>query len=162
IPQANVYFMRRRGASASDVASNSLWMAIALGGLLVVIFYLERGWILTRFLKGAPEIALPPLVLLLPFVLIQTFFLGVLQAEERCGEYNFQQVAPTLLGLVGMAVALLWLRTGLLGAVVTQSAVVALVTIWLMVRVHRVAPLRFGWNPTLAQGMLGFGSKSYL
>jgi len=86
----------------------------------------------------------------------------VLQAEERFGEYNFQQVAPTLLGLVGMAVALLWLRAGLLGAVFTQTAVVALVTVWLAVRVHRRAPLRPSWNPELARGMLSFGGKSYL
>src|SRR6516165_9470489 len=33
IPQANVYFMRRRAASASDVASNSLWLSIVLGGV---------------------------------------------------------------------------------------------------------------------------------
>jgi O-antigen/teichoic acid export membrane protein len=162
IPQANVYFMRRRGATASDVASNSLWLALALGGVLAFVCYLGRDWLLTHFLKGAPPLTLPPVLMLLPFVLVQTYFLGVLQAEERFGEYNFQQVAPTLLGLVGMAVALLWLRAGLLGAVVAQTAVVALVTIWLAVRVHRRARLRPTWNPELARGMLSFGGKSYL
>src|SRR2546425_4614678 len=98
IPQANVYFMRRRGAAASDVASNSLWLALALGGALAVVCYLGRDWLLAHFLKGAPPVTLPPVLVLLPFVLVQTYFLGVLQAEERFGEYNFQQVAPTLLG----------------------------------------------------------------
>src|SRR4029077_5724945 len=32
IPQASVYYMRRRDASASDVASNSVWIALVTGG----------------------------------------------------------------------------------------------------------------------------------
>src|SRR2546426_6876879 len=81
IPQANVYFMRRRGASASDVASHSLWLAFGLGGGLAFTCYLARGWILDHVLKGAPPITLLPVLLLLPFVLLQTFFSAVLQAE---------------------------------------------------------------------------------
>ena len=162
IPQANVYFMRRRGASASAVASHSLWLALGLGGGLAVVCFLCRGWFLAHFLKGAPPITILPVLLLLPFVLLQTFFSAVLQAEERFREYNFQQVAPTLFGLVGMAVALLWLRAGLVGAVVTQTLVVGGVTVWLARRVHRTAPLRPTWDPHLARGMMTFGSKSYL
>src|SRR5690349_20789748 len=35
IPQASVYYMRRRGASASEVASNSIWFATVMGGAAV-------------------------------------------------------------------------------------------------------------------------------
>src|SRR5205809_5088770 len=101
IPQANVYFMRRRGASGSDVASHSLWLAFGLGGGLPLACYLARGCLLATFLRGAPPITVVPGLLLLPFVLLQAFFSAVLQAEERFRAYNFQQVAPTLLGLVG-------------------------------------------------------------
>jgi O-antigen/teichoic acid export membrane protein len=162
IPQANVYFIRRRGVTPSDVASNSLWFALVLGGLMAGLCYLERDWLFARLLKGVPPVALVPVLALLPFVLLQVFFLGVLQAEERFREYNFQQVAPTVLGLVGMAVVLLWLRQGLIGAVVTQSAIMALVTVWLAVRVHRVARIRWSWNRSVARGMLAFGGKSYV
>ena len=68
IPQANVYFMRRRGASASAVASHSLWLALGLGGGLAVVCFLCRGWFLAHFLKGAPPITILPVLLLLPFV----------------------------------------------------------------------------------------------
>jgi O-antigen/teichoic acid export membrane protein len=162
IPQANVYFMRRRGASASSVASHSLWLALGLGGALAFGCWLARGWFLAHFLKDAPPVTLLPVLLLLPFVLLQTFFSAVLQAEERFKEYNFQQVAPSLLGLIGMAVALLWLKAGLIGAVITQTVIIAGVTVWLGVRVHRTAPLRLMWDGGLARGMMTFGGKSYL
>src|SRR5262245_5374780 len=162
IPQANVYFMRRRGAAPADIATNSLWFALGLGGLLALICYAGRGWLLANVLKEAPPAVLGPVLALIPFVLLQAFLLGLLQAQERFAEYSFQQIAPTVLGLVGMSVALLWLRAGLVGAVLTQTGVVAIVTVWLVARIHRRAPLRLGGNRDLARGMLSFGGKSYL
>ena len=162
IPQANVYFMRRRGASGADVASNSIWFALALGGGLAVIAYVCRDWMLAPFLKEAPAATVPAVLALLPCVLLQAFFSGVLQAEQRFKEFNFQQLMPALLALLGMPIALVWLRTGLVGAVVTQTVIAIIVTIWLAMRVHRTSPLRFGWNRDLARGMLTFGGKSYL
>jgi O-antigen/teichoic acid export membrane protein len=162
IPQANVYFMRRRGAPASDVASNSIWFAAVLGGGLAVVCYVWRDQLMAPFLKEAPAVTLPVALALLPFVLVQAFFSGVLQAQQRFREYNVQQVLPTLLALVGMPVALLWLRTGLVGAIVTQTVIIAIVTVWLGVRVHRSAPIHFTWNGELARAMFGFGGKSYV
>ncbi len=162
IPQANVYFMRRRGASASDVASNSLVFAVVLGGLLALVCWVGRDWLLANVLKSAPAVTLAPVLALMPFVLLQAYLQGVVQAQERFREYGLQQLAPTVLGLVGMVIVLVWLRAGLIGAVLTHTAIVALVTVWLAVRVHRRAPLRLGWNRELAGGMLTFGGKSYL
>lgn len=162
IPQANVYFMRRRGASASDIATNSLWFSVILGGLLALICWAGREWLLTNVIKDAPPSVLVPVLGLIPFVLLQAFLLGVLQAQERFSEYSFQQVAPTVLGLGGMSIALLWLKAGLVGAVLTQTGIVAIVTVWLVARVHRRAPLRLGVDGELARGMLSFGGKSYL
>jgi len=113
IPVANVYCIRRRGARTSAVASNSLLLGLGLGTALALACWLGRGWLLHGVLRGVPAVTLPLVLVLLPFVVLQTFFLGILQAEQRFQEYNFQQIAPTLFGLVGMAVALLWLRAGL-------------------------------------------------
>jgi len=162
IPVANVYCIRRRGARTSAVASNSLLLGLGLGTALALVCWLGRGWLLHTVLRGVPAVTLPLVLVLLPFVVLQTFFLGILQAEQRFQEYNFQQIAPTLFGLVGMALALLWLRAGLIGAVIVQTAVVALVTVWLVLRVHRRTPLRLAWDGPLAKEMLGFGGKSYV
>jgi O-antigen/teichoic acid export membrane protein len=113
-------------------------------------------------LKSAPPVTLAPVLALVPLVVLQTYFLGVLQAEERFREFNLQHVAPTVLGLVGMAVALLVFRAGLIGAVLTQAAIVAGMTGWLVLRVHRTAPLRARIDGQLVREMLGFGGKSYV
>jgi O-antigen/teichoic acid export membrane protein len=162
IPQASVYCIRRRGAAASAVASQVLVLGVAFGLVLAVGCWLGREWLLASMLRGVPENTLPPVFALFPFVLVQAFFLGVLQAEERFGEYNFQQVAPAVLGLVGMSIALLWMRAGLLGAVLVQTLIVGLVSVWLVVRVHRRTPLHLDWDTRLTREMLEFGGKSYV
>jgi O-antigen/teichoic acid export membrane protein len=162
IPQATVYYMRRRGASASDVASNSIWIAVVMGAAAVGVCWWGRDWLLANFLKHtSPELLLPCLVLI-PFVLVQFYLLGVAQAQERFREYNLRQIAPNVLSLIGLVITLVLLGMGLAGAVLVQVVIQVVMTVWMVVRVHRQAPLRLGWNPELARGMLRFGSKSYV
>jgi O-antigen/teichoic acid export membrane protein len=162
IPQASVYYMRRRGASASDVASNSIWFALVMGGAAVGVCWIWRDALLAKFLKETPESLLLPSLALIPFVLLQFYLLGVAQAEERFREYNVRQVVPTLLGLVGLTITLVILHMGLVGAVIVQVAIQVFMTLWMTWRVHRESPLRLAWNGGLARGMLSFGSKSYV
>jgi O-antigen/teichoic acid export membrane protein len=162
IPQASVYFMRRRGASPSDVASNALWTALIMGGGLAIACWFARDWFLAKFLKDAPPSVLVPVLLLVPCALLQTYFLGIAQAHQRFREYNIQQIVPNVLGLIGMSLALIVLKMGLIGAVLTHCAITIFMTIWLGVRIHRIAPLKFRLDTRLAREMLGFGGKSYV
>ncbi|MCW5890219.1 MAG: flippase [bacterium] len=162
IPQASVYFMRRRGASASQVASNAFWAALVMGTLMAIACWFGRDWIQERLLKDAPRDVLLPILMLIPAILLQTYFLGIAQAQQRFHEYNIQQVVPNLLALVGMFVVLLVLDLGLIGAVLTHVAINLFMTVWLALRIHRVAPLRWRVDTTLARDMLGFGGKSYV
>ncbi|MGH7896109.1 MAG: oligosaccharide flippase family protein, partial [Candidatus Binatia bacterium] len=162
IPQASVYFMRRKGASASEVATNSLWCAFTMGTALAVACWFGRDWLLAKILKDSPESLVAPTLALIPFSLLQFYLLGVAQAQERFHEYNVRQIVPNLLSLVGMFVVLVVLHMGLVGAVLTQAAIVVFMSIWLTVRVHREAPLRVRVSRELLRGMLGFGAKSYV
>jgi O-antigen/teichoic acid export membrane protein len=162
IPQASVYFMRRKGASASAVASNSLWFAFTMGTALALVCWVWRDWLLAKVLQSCPPNLVAPTLALIPFALLQFYLLGVAQAQERFREYNVRQIAPQLLSLVGMFVVLVVLHLGLVGAVLTQAAIVVFMSLWLTVRVHREAPLHVRVDGPLLRGMLGFGGKSYV
>jgi O-antigen/teichoic acid export membrane protein len=162
VPQASVYYMRRKGASASAVASNSVWMALVMGTLMAVVCWLGRDWLRDKILKDSPAELLLPTLILVPFALLQFYLLGIAQAQERFKEYNIRQIVPNLLALVGMFVVLVVLDLGLIGAVLTQTAIVIFMSIWLTVRVHREAPLQARVDGELMKNMLGFGSKSYV
>src|SRR5262249_60111347 len=59
IPQASVYYMRRRGASASAVASHSLWFAFPMGTALAIVCWVWRDTLLARMLGVEPAVTLP-------------------------------------------------------------------------------------------------------
>lgn len=160
IPQANVYFMRRKGATASEVVSNSLWFAIGMGIPIAVLCYVFQDGLRNMFFKDAPPETLPPVLVLLPFVLFQQYLLGVAQAQQRFQEYNFQQIMPTVLSLVGMVISLVMLQQGLMAAVVIQTVILIIVVVWLAIRVNRTAAIRLKWNGQLGRSQLAFGVKS--
>jgi O-antigen/teichoic acid export membrane protein len=162
IPQASVYFMRRKGAPASAVASNAVWFALTMGTALAVGCWFGRDWLLENVLARCPPFLVAPMLVLIPFVLLQFYLLGIAQAQERFTEYNVRQIVPNLLSLVGMIVVLVGLGLGLVGAVLTQTAIVIFMSLWLALRVHREAPLRARVDGELLRGMLGFGGKSYV
>lgn len=198
VPQASVYYMRRKNASASSVASNAVWMAVVMGTLLAVVCWIFRDTLLARMLGIVKPIAIPdaaiaissagfgagfcyddgvlavgpspkfpdelvaPTLVLIPFALVQFYLLGIAQAQERFREYNIRQIVPNVLSLVGMAVVLIGMHMGLVGAVLTQAAIVVFMSLWLTIRVHREAPLKMRVDGGLMKGMLGFGAKSYV
>jgi len=162
IPQASVYFMRLKGASASAVASNSLWFAFTMGTALTIVCWFGRDWLLARILKGAPRELVAPVLALIPFALLQFYLLGVAQAQERFREYNVRQIVPTVLLLIGMFVSLVVFHMGLVAAVCIWVGIFVFMSLWLTLRVHREAPLALRVDRALLGGMLGFGAKSYV
>ncbi len=61
-----------------------------------------------------------------------------------------------------MIVTLVVLHMGVAGAVWVQVAIQVLMTVWMVVRVHREVHLHLRWTGALARGMLAFGRKSYV
>lgn len=162
VPQASVYYMRRRGAPVAAVASNALWLAVVLGTAAALAGWTWREWLLANVLKDAPPALVAPTLALIPFVLLQFYLLGVAQAQERFHEYNIRQIVPNLLSLAGLVLFLVILGLGLVAAVLSQAAIVVFMSLWLAWRVHRETPMRLRVDRTLLRGMLGFGGKSYV
>jgi O-antigen/teichoic acid export membrane protein len=162
IPQASVYFIRRRGVAAERVVSTAVVVAVGTGGLAVVGCYVARDWLLANLMKGASVEAFYSVLVVVPFVILQAYLMGIAQGLEHFREYNFQQIVPNVLALVGMAVVLLWLDLGLTAAVWTQVGILVFTCLWIAVRVNRLAPIRPHLDVSLLRGMLTFGGLSHV
>ena len=162
VAQANVYYIRKRGASLATVASNSLVLCVAVGVLLLAVCYGAYDWLVAPVAKGATPALVWVALLLVPFVLIESYFLSVLQAVEAFRAYNLQTVYKAVFGFLGIVIALLALGGGLAAALISQVVVLAGVNIWLLIRVRQLTPFTLRWDGALGRGTLGFGLKSYL
>jgi O-antigen/teichoic acid export membrane protein len=99
---------------------------------------------------------------MVPFALTESYFLAILQAVERFHAYNMQTVYKAVFGFVGIAIALLAVRGGLMAALISQVVVFAGANLWLLHQVRRVSPFGLRWDGSIGRGTLEFGAKSYL
>jgi O-antigen/teichoic acid export membrane protein len=162
VAQANVYYIRKRGASVSTVASNSLVLSLIVSVLLMVACYFARPWVLDPFTKGAPSTLVVLALTAIPFAMIESYFLSILQAVENFRAYNLQSIYKAVFSFVTIAVALLALHGRLWAALMSQIIVIAAANVWLLYQVRQVAPFALRWDRDVGRGTLEFGLKSYL
>ena len=161
VAQANVYYIRRRGASVSTVASNSLVLSLIVSVILVAVCWLARPWVLDPFTKGARGTLVIVALSAIPFVMIESYFLSILQAVENFRAYNLQSIYKAIFSFLTIAVALLALNGRLWAALFSQLLVTIGANIWLLYQVRQLAPFGLKWDGGLGRGMLEFGVKSY-
>jgi O-antigen/teichoic acid export membrane protein len=97
-----------------------------------------------------------------PFLLIESYFMAILQAVEAFGAYNMQSIYKAVMSFVGIVTALLVLDGRLWAALMSQVSVLAAANLWLLVQVYRISPFGLRWDGAVGRGTLDFGAKSYI
>ncbi|MCC6850543.1 MAG: flippase [Deltaproteobacteria bacterium] len=161
VAQANVYYVRRANVPVSTVASNSLVLTFVVSLAVLAACSVAGHWIIDPFVDGAPWSYVWLALVLVPFLLIESYFMAILQAVEAFGAYNLQSIIKAVLSFVGIATALLLAHGKLWEALVSQVSVLATCNLWLLIQCYRVAPFGLRWNQRVGRGTLSFGAKSY-
>jgi O-antigen/teichoic acid export membrane protein len=162
VAQANVYYVRRRDASVTTVASNSLVLVVVLSLLLLAASWLGWRALITPFTKDAEPAFIWLALSVVPFVLIESYFLAILQAVENFRAYNLQSVYKAIGSFAAIAFALLVLGGRLWAALLSQVLVLAAANLWLLYQVRRIAPYGLRWDRAVGRGTLEFGAKSWV
>lgn len=162
VAQANVYYVRRAQVPVATVASNSLVLSFIVSLLLFAVCYFFGHWIIDPFTDGAPWSYVWLALVLIPALLIESYFMAILQAVEAFRAYNLQSVIKAILSFVGIATALLLLHGKLWAALMSQVSVLTACNLWLLIQCYRVAPFGLRWSPEVGRGTLSFGAKSYV
>ncbi|HEX7408166.1 MAG TPA: oligosaccharide flippase family protein [Candidatus Binatia bacterium] len=161
LTQANVYCVRREGASIEQVAANSLALAVVLGVGIGAVAWWFRGLLLSTIMREVPAWALLLALWRLPLLLIDNFFCGVLQAINNFSLYNRRTVfgaAAVLVLVVGLRVAL---RLDLFSSVLVYTIVTTVVVGALVIGTRRLVPFGLWLDRRLLKRQMRFGMKSY-
>jgi O-antigen/teichoic acid export membrane protein len=162
VSQSTVYYVNRKEASVDQVASNSVLLAFLLGGISAAIVWSLRGVMSTNILKGVPDWALAIALIRVPFLLLDNYLYGVLQATSQFGIYNTRLILSELAKLVLVVVLVLWLHLGLWAAVWIFTIISVINMGWLMVTMGRTIRFSFRLDHRLLANMLSFGVRSYV
>ena len=160
--QATIYFIRKEKADVSQVVSNVVYIALAVGTLLVGVAFLLRATLLSTVLKGVPLWCLTVVLPLIPILLMESYLYGLLQATDRFRVYNTRLFLEAVGTLSAMATVLLWLDWGLAGALGVAVGVRTTMTAWVLWTVNRGSPLRLRFDVGLFRRMIRYGFKSHV
>ena len=162
VSQANVYLIGRRKRLEGEIAANSVFIALTVGAILSLAAWLARDLALNTSLRGLPAHYLAAILLLLPPLLLYTYWMAILRARQYFGVFNFLRLLMPVALLGCMALALLVFKGGIGWAVMAYVAGTCLaiaVGLFVIGRLVRFKPA-FDW--LLARESLAYGLKSYL
>ncbi len=159
---ANTYYAGKRREQAGDMASNSLILGLVSGTVSILLFaVLLSGFGQTLF-KGVEPSYLQLAVCAVPFLLINGYLLSLLRGMDRIREWNLFNVLRGGLWAIVAGAALLVFHAGLVGVVLGNFLVTVIVTLGVLLTVHKEARPRLRLNLTVLRDQLNFGLKGYL
>jgi len=167
ISQANIYLIGRRKRPAEVILTNSLAIALGISFIIVAVLWLLRDLVLSTLLRGLPAPYFGVVLLLLPLLLLYTYWMAILRAWERFRLVNLLLLLMPLALLLCMTPALLlsggafkWAVAAYLGGSLLTIGV-SLLVVGRQVRQQSAGGHRL-FDACLARESLSFGLKSYV
>ena len=159
---AAVYFIGKDKQRFPAVFTNLL----VLAGTVSVVLY-SAGWLFLRYIRPDLYVQLPLQIwimaaLMVPALILQSFFSQILSAFLRIKEINLVQVLGIFLDLILLVLLVVILGMGVGGALLAHvlSDVLVVVTLLLLILRYAGRPAKPDW--VLMKELLRFGLKSYL
>jgi O-antigen/teichoic acid export membrane protein len=161
LQSANPYFIARDQGTLPRVIANSVWMAFAIGVVLIAIGIGVKA-LFPAVLRGLDWIDVIVVLAGIPAALLSTLLQSVLLAEGRMVAYNAVEITVAALTFIGLTIGLVAFDLGVLYAITVMVSlnVAAAFTYFLLVRHH--GPRLRTPAPKLAKQMLRYGFRIYL
>lgn len=170
VSQANIYLIGRRKRPAEAILTNSLVIALGSGLVIAAALWLLRDWVLDTLLRGLPAPYFAAILLLLPLLLLYTYWIAILRAWERFRLVNLLLllmpvwllicVTPALLIFQGRSDSIEWATAAYLGGSLLAIGA-GLFVIARQVRLQSTGAIQL-FDGRLARESLGYGLKSYV
>ena len=162
ISKATIYLIGRRKRSEAAIAANSAVVALVVGLIIGIVAWLGRDMMLNTLLRGLPARYLGIILLLIPLLLLYTYWMAILRARHRFGLYNSLRLLTPVALLGFMTPALLVFRGGIGWAVVAYVVGMALAAAVGILAVAHLVRFKPAFDYPLARESLIYGLKSYL
>jgi O-antigen/teichoic acid export membrane protein len=159
---ANVYFGGKWRHKWTDLSSNSLVSALALGIVLAFAFLAYFFIANPTFLRDIEPRWLALTTVAVPLSLLVTYFTSILLGQNRIKEYNLVYLAQSGALLILVLILSLAVKGGVFGTVVAWASATLVAAIIAILLVHRTTSIKWSFYPQLFRDSIKFGIKGYL
>lgn len=159
---SNVYFGGKQKYSWTEIASNSLILALALGFSIAIAFLMYFFIFEPSFLKELEPRSLVLATLMLPVNFLFIYFRYILLGQNRIKEFNLVGLASSSALLALIFLILFAFQGEVFGAILATAGAALITTILCILLVRRVTKITWSFHPALFKDSLKFGIKGYL
>jgi O-antigen/teichoic acid export membrane protein len=162
INQANVYYINKKTFPISSIISNSFVIPFTQGLLLCIMLWFTRHQFLLKYLSHISSELLALTLFLVPLMLLQNSYVGVLRGAEKFKFVSLRQTLRSIAGLLLVAIVLIIFHQGLKAIIFGIFVIELANTAWLLAEINKISPIHLRFNFSLATLTFKFGVKSYL
>jgi O-antigen/teichoic acid export membrane protein len=160
LESAVTYLHNRRHIDLGRLVANSLVYAFLAGGLVASTLWFGRTYLASLF-TGLSPLYLGLALALIPLRMVNHSLNAILKAAHDFPSYNRRARLEGVLAALGLLLALVVFRGGVLSCLIATNAVLVSVALWLMVDVRKHVPRLPPPNLRLMREMLAYGVKTY-
>lgn len=161
IAPSNTYLGGKKLYNWSDIVSNSIVLSSVIGVVLIAIFYLYLYLFSPAFILDVDPRLIALAVLTIPLTLMIQYLSYVLLGQKRIFEFNLIGIISALGSAIFLAVFLVVLKTGVLGAMAVYLIATVLACVASIAFVRRTTKIRLAFNVHLLKDSIKFGLQSY-
>ena len=118
IGPATVYYVARREFRPQVVLGNNILLSLAISGICVIAGLITILFFGETLFPGIPNLFLLISLFLIPVEIIFSNVRHIFLGAQRIKEYNYVQIVHSLINCLFIALALLWLGSWVIGAII--------------------------------------------
>lgn len=162
INQANVYFITKKTIPLKSIVSNAFVVPLIIAVFICVTIWFTQDGIILRYMPILNQFYLLLILLLVPIMMLQNSYLGVLRGTEKFWIINVRLVVRSIAGLGLSVVALIFFHGRVTSIIVGILLIEFLYTFWLLLEVNKICKISLSYDITIAKPIFLFGVQSYI
>ena len=160
---ANAYFSGKKKYEISNIASNSVVVALTLGIAMTIAFLVYFLIFQPSFLRDVqPKEALVLATMVLPFLLLTGYFNNMLLGLGKIKEFNLVILAQGAAFLPLVLFFLLVIKLNIFNVIIAWTIAALIASILSILLVTRVTKIHWSFHPSIFKESVKFGSQFYV
>lgn len=161
INQANVYYIAKKQLPLPQIVSNSFIVPLCSGSVICLLLWVTKNSIILKYVPTINSHYLALILALVPLMMIQNSYLGVLRGVEKFSLINTRQTARTIGGVIVTACILIGFHGTIISLVSSIIVIEFIFMAWILFEVNKISKIDFSFHKETATHIFRFGVKSY-
>jgi len=160
---ANIYFLGKKEKEERNIIANSLFLAFIIGLFIIFIIFIIFSPLRENFFSGVPQNYLYFGIFSIPFLLLSSYFNGVIIAKDLIKKLVVKDVVINVISLLLLGLTVWYFKLGLIAALVVWFIILVVDAFINFVFVNQASrKIKWRFSVPVFKESIVYGLKIYL